>query len=72
MSICSRLPCQNIIDNACKYSPDHTVGIKFQYVDKGIEIIFEDRGIGISEEDLGGYLSPFTGVPIPSPFLVVG
>lgn len=49
----------NIIDNACKYSPDHTVGIKFQHIEKWIEVIFEDSGIGISEEDLQKIFEPF-------------
>ena len=49
----------NIIDNACKYSPDHTVDIKLQHREKWIEIVFEDRGIGISEEDLQKIFEPF-------------
>jgi signal transduction histidine kinase len=49
----------NIIDNACKYSPDHTVDIKFHHIEKWIEVIFEDKGIGISEEDLQKIFEPF-------------
>ncbi len=49
----------NIIDNACKYSPDHTVNIKFQHIEKLIEVIFEDRGMGISEEDREKIFEPF-------------
>jgi len=49
----------NIIDNACKYSDDHTVEINFHHRKKGIEIIFEDKGIGISEEDLQKVFEPF-------------
>jgi signal transduction histidine kinase len=49
----------NIIDNACKYSPDHVVDIKFQHLEKWIEITFEDKGIGISEEDLQKVFEPF-------------
>ena len=49
----------NIIDNACKYSPDHTVDIKIQPKEKWIEILFEDKGIGISEEDIEKVFEPF-------------
>jgi signal transduction histidine kinase len=49
----------NIIDNACKYSSDHTVDIKFQHIEKWIEIVFEDKGIGISEDDSRKIFEPF-------------
>ena len=49
----------NIIENACKYSPGHTVDIKFAHSEKWIEVIFEDEGVGISEEDLGKIFEPF-------------
>jgi signal transduction histidine kinase len=49
----------NLIDNACKYSGNHTVDIKFHHIDRIIEVIFEDRGIGISEEDLQKIFEPF-------------
>jgi signal transduction histidine kinase len=49
----------NIIDNGCKYSPDHTVEIKLMPIEKSIEIIFEDRGIGIPETDVGKIFEPF-------------
>jgi signal transduction histidine kinase len=49
----------NIIDNACKYSQDHSVDIKFSHIEKMIEVVFEDRGIGISGEDLQKIFEPF-------------
>jgi signal transduction histidine kinase len=49
----------NIIENACKYSPDHAVDIKFGRADKWVEVIFEDGGIGISEEDIKKIFEPF-------------
>jgi signal transduction histidine kinase len=49
----------NIIDNACKYSPDHTVDIKIEHADKDIGIVFNDKGIGISEEELQKVFEPF-------------
>jgi signal transduction histidine kinase len=49
----------NIIDNACKYSEDHKVLVKLQYIENQIGVIFEDRGIGISQEDLSRIYEPF-------------
>jgi signal transduction histidine kinase len=49
----------NLIDNACKYSSDHSVDIKFRHIDKFIEVVFEDRGIGISDEDMKKIFEPF-------------
>lgn len=49
----------NLIDNACKYSPDHMVDIKFRHLEKHIELVFKDKGIGISDEDLQRVFEPF-------------
>jgi signal transduction histidine kinase len=49
----------NVIDNACKYSEDHKVLVKLQFIDNHIAVIFEDRGIGISSEDLPRIYEPF-------------
>ena len=49
----------NVIENACKYSPDHSVDIKFSHTEKWIEVIFEDKGIGISEDDIVKIFEPF-------------
>jgi signal transduction histidine kinase len=49
----------NIIDNACKYSDDRTVDIKFRHIEKSIEIRFIDRGIGISASDIKKVFEPF-------------
>lgn len=49
----------NLIDNACKYSQDKSVNIKFEPGEKWIAVAFEDRGIGISEEDQKKILEPF-------------
>ena len=49
----------NIMDNGCKYSPDHTVDVRLRYSDKSIEIVFEDKGIGIPAEDAERILEPF-------------
>jgi signal transduction histidine kinase len=49
----------NLIDNACKYSPDHSVIIKLGNNEKYIEVIFEDKGIGISENEMDKIFEPF-------------
>jgi signal transduction histidine kinase len=49
----------NLIDNACKYSPDNTVDIKFRHLEKFIEVVFIDKGIGIPEKDLQKIFEPF-------------
>jgi signal transduction histidine kinase len=49
----------NIIDNACKYSSDHTVDIRMESSDNAINIFFSDKGIGISPDDLKKILEPF-------------
>jgi signal transduction histidine kinase len=54
-----RVAVSNIIDNACKYSQNHLVDIKFRHLDKFIEVVFEDSGIGISEADQQKIFEPF-------------
>lgn len=49
----------NIIENACKYSADHAVDIRFMHIGKSVEVVFEDRGIGISENDIEKIFEPF-------------
>ncbi len=49
----------NLMDNACKYSPDRSVNISLHHIDKNIKILFEDKGIGISEKDLKKVFEPF-------------
>jgi len=49
----------NIIDNACKYSPDHKVNIKLDFSETDVEVHFQDHGIGISNEDRKRILEPF-------------
>ncbi len=54
-----KIAVSNLIDNACKYSSDHTVDIRFRHIEKFIEVVFEDRGIGISEGDHQKIFEPF-------------
>ena len=49
----------NIIENACKFSDDHSVDIMIEALDKKINIIFRDKGIGIEEDELSKIFEPF-------------
>jgi signal transduction histidine kinase len=49
----------NLIDNACKYSDDHTVNIIFRHLEKTIEVEFEDKGIGIPQTEIQKIFEPF-------------
>lgn len=49
----------NIIDNACKYSNDHSVDIQMEHSGQQIELVFTDKGIGISEAELQKVFEPF-------------
>lgn len=49
----------NIIENACKYSADHTVNISLEFNQGRIVINFTDSGIGISNDDLEQIFEPF-------------
>lgn len=49
----------NIMDNACKFSPDKQVNVLFRSRNEITEIVFLDKGIGISENDLKKVSQPF-------------
>ncbi|OQA01048.1 MAG: Sensor kinase CusS [Bacteroidetes bacterium ADurb.Bin408] len=49
----------NIMDNACKFSENHTVNVSINCSSKMFEIIFSDTGIGISQDDLKNLFKPF-------------
>ncbi len=49
----------NIIDNACKYSPDKSVEINIRQSGKWIELLFTDKGIGIPESEIRKVFEPF-------------
>jgi signal transduction histidine kinase len=49
----------NIIDNACKYSSNHTVIVRIKFIEKFIELEFEDRGAGIPEDGIQKIFEPF-------------
>lgn len=49
----------NLIENACKYSSDHSVFVEFGQENEWVKVIFEDKGIGIPEEDIHKIIEPF-------------
>jgi len=49
----------NLMDNACKFSPDHNVAIELFYDEKFIGLRFSDKGIGINTADLPYIFEPF-------------
>lgn len=49
----------NVMDNACKYSPDHTVEVFLSVSGQSIHILLNDKGIGIEPEELAKIFQPF-------------
>ncbi|NIF04146.1 HAMP domain-containing protein [Chryseobacterium sp. Tr-659] len=49
----------NLIDNACKYSPEHLCSIDIKSNAELLQISFKNRGITISQEDLEHIFEPF-------------
>lgn len=49
----------NVIENGCKYSPDHAVTIYVTSFSGNISLHFTDKGIGIPDEDLPNIFEPF-------------
>lgn len=49
----------NIIDNACKYSSDHTVNLRMEHLENHIRILFEDKGMGIPAGEQEKIMEPF-------------
>jgi signal transduction histidine kinase len=49
----------NLIDNGCKYSPDHTCDINVNNESTQVIISFADNGIGIPAEDIEMIFQPF-------------
>jgi signal transduction histidine kinase len=49
----------NLMDNACKFSPDHTTYIGFFSANKYLDITFKDKGIGIPASEQQQIFSPF-------------
>jgi signal transduction histidine kinase len=49
----------NLLENACKYAPDHQAELRLGFDRENCIIKIKDRGIGISEADLPHIFQPF-------------
>lgn len=49
----------NLIENGCKFSPDHHARLRVQLSDAQLQVAIEDRGIGISDAELDYIFQPF-------------
>jgi two-component system, OmpR family, sensor histidine kinase ArlS len=49
----------NLIDNACKFSPDQTCEIRILCLPDRVELYFQDQGIGIPNEEREAIFEPF-------------
>jgi two-component system, OmpR family, sensor histidine kinase ArlS len=49
----------NLMENACKYSPDNTCKVTISFKNENLQISFTDKGSGIPEEDLNKIFEPF-------------
>lgn len=49
----------NLMDNACKFSPNHTVVARIDFPPRSVKIQFHDQGIGILPEEQTKIFQPF-------------
>ncbi|MDW8295358.1 MAG: ATP-binding protein [Raineya sp.] len=49
----------NLLENACKFSPEHTCKVKLTYRLPSVQVQFIDKGIGIADSDLEAIFAPF-------------
>jgi two-component system sensor histidine kinase ArlS len=49
----------NLVDNACKFSPDNTAHVSIDFHTRYIQIQIRDAGIGISADELSKVFEPF-------------
>ncbi|HZH67289.1 MAG TPA: sensor histidine kinase, partial [Flavisolibacter sp.] len=49
----------NLMENGCKFSPDHQIQVRLQVEKYGITLRFIDRGVGIEEKELPHIFEPF-------------
>lgn len=49
----------NLIENACKYSPDHHAHISMLRVGREVRVVVEDKGMGIAPADYELVFEPF-------------
>jgi two-component system sensor histidine kinase ArlS len=50
---------RNLMDNGCKYSPDHSCEVHISYKDGQVVVSVVDHGIGIKEADINSIFNSF-------------
>ena len=50
---------KNVIENACKFSPDQKCDVRIWFADKQIQVKITDEGIGIAAQELPHIFEPF-------------
>jgi signal transduction histidine kinase len=55
-----RLACANLLDNACKFSPDQTCRVKIRTANQSIFLLFQDSGPGIAALEQDQLFKPFS------------
>jgi K+-sensing histidine kinase KdpD len=60
-----RVAFNNLIDNACKYSPEHSCSVNVTVNSNNLHIDFTNTGVTIAQEDYNIFLSLFTEAKIP-------
>ena len=60
-----RVAFNNLIDNACKYSPEHSCAVNVTVNSGDLYIDFSNTGVTIEKEDLQHIFEPFTEAKIP-------
>lgn len=50
---------QNIVTNACKYSPDHHADVYLAFSERGFVVSIADKGIGVEKKELENIFQPF-------------
>lgn len=49
----------NVMENACKYSPDHRAGVEVEFDNQNLRITVSDNGIGIPADSIAHIFEPF-------------
>ena len=58
----------NLLDNACKYSPEHQAEVKIRSNNKLCIVVVKDNGIGIAKSEISRIFEPFYRTPNASKY----
>ncbi len=54
-----RIALLNLLENGCKFSPDHTVGVKLTFLPDYLMLEFQNQGVPIPAEEIPFIFKPF-------------